>query len=157
MDEKNQTTPNSPFEISAGLKQAQNEAKSPVAPKTDAKDLPPLKRDKKADEPFFKKLRRGSDQFSAMPKEQKFTEPPATPPVANTPLPTQPLANTAQDLELKPKKFITPLKLTILILLLLAMGLITVSATLVATEFTIYEPPLPIKNFLENIFSGKFG
>ena len=133
------------------------ETQSPVAPKTEPKDLPPLKADKKADEPFFKKLRRGSDQFSAMPKEQKFTEPPATPPVANTPLPTQPLANTAQDLELKPKKFITPLKLTILILLLLAMGLITVSATLVATEFTIYEPPLPIKNFLENIFSGTFG
>ena len=150
-------TKNKPADQIAPSEETPLETQSPVAPKTDATDLPPLKENKKTGEPFFKKLRRGSDQFSAMPKEQKFTEPPATPPVANTPLPTQPLANTAQDLEQKPKKFITPLKLTILILLLLAMGLITISATLVATEFTIYQPPQPIKNFLENIFSGTFG
>jgi len=62
-----------------------------------------------------------------------------------------------EDLQEKPKKLLTPIKLTVLILLLVIIGLITISATLVATDYTIYEPPGLIKNILEKIFSGNLG
>jgi len=137
--------------------QPQSEADSPITPKTAEDDLPPVNEKEDSKEPFYKKLRKGSAQFSAMPSDQTFNPPPVMPPVANTDLPTQPLANTMEDLQEKPKKLLTPIKLTVLILLLVIIGLITISATLVATDYTIYEPPGLIKNILEKIFSGNLG
>lgn len=153
-----QNKPNSPFEMkNAQIPQPPAQPKanpaSPTTPKTDPKDLPPVE-EKGKKVPFYKTLRKGSGQFSAMPSTQQFSQPPQTPPVANTDLPTQPQANTASDLRPKPKKIFTPIKLLIFVVLLLIIGVITISATLVATEYTLYEPPEPIKNFIETVYSG---
>ena len=51
-------TKNKPADQIAPSEETPLETQSPVAPKTDATDLPPLKENKKTDEPFFKKLRR---------------------------------------------------------------------------------------------------
>jgi len=55
--------------------QPQSEADSPITPKTAEDDLPPVNEKEDSKEPFYKKLRKGSAQFSAMPSDQTFNPP----------------------------------------------------------------------------------
>lgn len=106
------------------------------------------------DSSFPKDVKKGINQFNPMPQEQLFKPPPKYAAASATQLPTQP--QTPQRIPKPKPKFLTPVKFTILILLLLLIGVITASAALVATDYTIFSPPAEIRTILENIFSANF-
>lgn len=102
--------------------------------------------------PIRKFVKKGINQFSWKPQVQKFNPPPPEPIVRPTPQPISLQSEKAVTID-KPK-FLSPLKIIILIFVLLIMGTVTAAATLVATNYTIYEPSTDIKNFLEKTLSG---
>ncbi len=123
---------------------------STVSPLTDA-PVQQSEQSPKSKLPFSALLRRGGNQYNAMPAEQKFTPPPASAIVENATLPTQPVV---QQNVVPEEKDHFPLKITFLIVGLFILALAAVAATLHYTEYFIYQPPAPIKNLIENFFAN---
>lgn len=140
---------------------AQFKTPSQIIPTSSQPTVPSQPQSAKKEEPeqrvpFYKKLKIGSSQFNAQPNTQPFKTPPA-PAVQTSELPGAPVVTQRISTQSEEKpKFFSPIKLAILSVLLVIMGVITLAATLVATDYTIYSPPDNIKNLLEKVFSGGF-
>lgn len=149
-------TPNQDSPASAQFKTPAQIIPTATKPETPSQPQPTVEKKPEEKVPFYKKLKIGSRQFNAQPNVQAFTPPPA-PVVQTSELPGSPVVTQRIGVQSEEKpKFFSPLKLLILSILLGFMGTITVAATLVATDYTIYSPPDNIKNLLEKIFSGNF-
>lgn len=95
---------------------------------------------------------KGNSQFDAMPRTQEYRPPP--PPVTDGSAGYHISASPQRVPQPKKVKLLTPGKTIFLAILLLLIIVITIGATLVATEYTIWEPPQNIKNILETILAG---